>query len=171
MKKILTLAAISALSFSLSACGIKALDPKPVPLNGAHLGQMALDPTAMPNSFKVCGTDVSDFKTSLRNGFDYISGHGEVAPVVAPEQATSTLHLDSLEILCLGDKFVKGSIITFNFGFTWEFKDGSKFTQSATIVGASEEGPKEALRSAIENMYNYAFSSYLSKLNLGENYQ
>ena len=171
MKKFLTLAAIATLSFSLSACGIKALDPEPVPLSGPHLGQMALDHTAIPNNLKVCGKDVSDFKTSLRNGFDYISGHGETVAVVSPEQATSTLRLDSLDVVCLGDKFVKGDVITFNFKFTWKFKDGSEFTQSATAIGASEDGVKDALRSAIENMYNYAFSAYLSKLNLGANVQ
>ena len=166
-KKFLALAAIAVMGLSVSACGIKALDPEPIPLSGPHLGQMALDHTAIANTLKVCNKDVSDFKTSLRNGFDYISGHGETVAVVAPEQATSTLRLDSLEVTCLGDKFVKGNIITFNFKFTWKFKDGSEFSQGASVIGASEGSVKESLRVAIENMYNYAFSAYLSKLNLG----
>ncbi len=170
MKKTLFLLAATALiGFSTTACGIKAVDPEPIPLTKPHLGDMALDVTAIPNDFKVCGKSVSEFKQSLRNGFDYMSGNGKVAHVVAPEQATSTLIFNSLETSCLGDGFVDGSVITFNFEYTWKFKDGSEFKQSASVVGASTGGPKEALRIGIQNVYNYAFSSYLTKLNLGAN--
>ena len=48
-----------------------------------------------------------------------------------------------------------------------ELQDGSEFSQSTTIAGGSEDGPKDALKIAIENMYNFALSAYLSKLNLG----
>ena len=166
MKKLFTLAAIATLGFSLSACGIKTLEPEPVPLAGPHLGKMALDHTAIANELNVCGKKVSDFKTSLRNGFDYVSGNGEVAAVVAPEQADSTLRLDSLELSCLGDKLVKGSIITLKFKFAWKYKDGVELSQEATAIGASEDGVKDALRLAIENMYNYAFNAHLTKMNL-----
>ena len=62
---------------------------------------------------------------------------------------------------------VEGAVVTFKFKFTWSFKDGSEFSQSTTIAGGSEDGPKDALKIAIENMYNFALSAYLSKLNLG----
>lgn len=170
MKKTIFLTAATALlGLSMNACGIKAVDPEPVPLTKAHLGDMALDITAIPSDFQVCGKKVSEFKQSMRNGFDYMASNGKVAAVVSPEQATSTLVFNSLETTCLGDGFVDGSVITFNFEFTWKFKDDSEFKQSAKIVGASTDGPKEALRIGIQNMYNYAFSSYLTKMNLGAN--
>ena len=167
MKKLFTLAAIATLSFALSACGIKAFEPEPVPLGGPHLGKMALDHTAIANTLTVCGKDVSDFKTSLRNGFDYVTSNGEVAAVVAPEQADSTLRLDSLDVSCVGDKLLKGNIVTFDLKFTWKYKDGSELSHTATIIGASEDGVKDALRDAVENMYNFAISTHLRKMNLG----
>lgn len=166
MKKFLTLAATALVAFSVSACSIKAVEPEPVPLSGAHLGKMALEHTAIPNTLNICGEEVSDFKTSLRNGFHYIAG--ETIPITTPEEATSTLYIDSLETTCLSDKFVNGSVITFKYSFTWKFKDGSAFSQSAVIPGASEGGVEDALIDAIENMYNFAFSAYLSKLNLSD---
>ncbi len=166
MKKILlTVALTSLMAFSVSGCGIKALEPEPVPLSGQHLGKMALEHTAIANTLNVCGKDVADFKTTLRNGFNYIAG--EIVPITSPEEATSTLRLDSLEVSCLGDKFLKGNVITFKFKFTWLFKDGSEFSQTATITGASEGSVKDALADAVEGLYNFAFSAYLSKLNLG----
>jgi hypothetical protein len=168
-KTILLTAATVFLGLSMNACGIKAVDPEPIPLTKAHLGEMALDITSIPNDFQVCGKKVSEFKQSMRNGFDYMASNGKVASVVSPEQATSTLIIDSLETTCLGDGFVDGSVIIFNFEFTWKFKDGSEFKQGTKLVGASTDGPKAALRIGIQNMYNYAFSSYLTKLNLGSN--
>jgi hypothetical protein len=166
MKKLFALAATALIALSVSACGIKAVEPQPVPLTGAHLGKMALEHTAIPNTLTVCGEEVTDFKTSLRNGFNYMAG--EIVPITSPEEATSTLYIESLETTCLSDKFVDGSVITFKYNFTWKFKDGSTFSQSAVIPGASEDGVKDALIDAIENMYNFAFSAYLSKLNLGD---
>lgn len=166
MKKFFALAATALLAFSVSACGIKAVEPQPVSLSGAHLGKMALEHTAINNTLTICGEEVTDFKTSLRNGFSYIAG--EVAPITSPEEATSTLYIESLETSCLSDKFVNGSVITFTYKFTWKFKDGSSFSQTASVPGASDGSVKDALINAIENMYNFAFSAYLSKLNLGE---
>ncbi len=134
-------------------------------MSGAHLGKMALEHTAIPNTLNLCGKEVSDFKTSLRNGFNYIAG--DIVTVTSPEEATSTLRFDSLEPSCLGDKFVQGSIVTFKFKFTWLFKDGSEFSQTATIAAGSESSVKAALVEAIEGMYDFAISAYLSKLNLG----
>ena len=166
-KTILFTAATALLGLSLNACGIKAVDPEPIPLTKAHLGEMALDITAIPNDFQVCGKAVSEFKQSMRNGFDYMASNGKVAAIVSPEQATSTLIFNSLQTTCLSDGFVDGSVIIFDFEFVWKHKDGSEFKQATKLVGASTDGPKEALRIGIQNIYNYAFSSYLSKMNLG----
>lgn len=166
MKKLFALAATALIALSVSACGIKAVEPEPLALTGAHLGSMALEHTAIPNTLKICGEEVTDFKTSLRNGFNFIAG--ETIPITSPEEATSTLVLESLETTCLGDKFVDGNAITFRYNFTWKFKDGSTFSQSAVVIGASDGSVKDALINTIENMYNFAFSAYLSKLNLSE---
>ena len=166
MKKMLKMMlGMAVLTFSLTGCGISALEPEPVPLSGAHLGKMALDITAVDNTMTICGKSVEDFKQTMRNGFNYIAG--EDIAVTTPEQATSTLRIDSLEATCLDDKFVKGDIITFRYKFTWKFSDGSEFSQAAVVPGASESSVKDALNNAVENLYNFAFSAYLSKLNLG----
>lgn len=164
-KALLSVAIASIFALSMNGCGIKAVEPEPVPLSAPHLGKMALEHTAITNTLNICGKEVTDFKTSLRNGFNYIAG--DIVTITSPEEATSTLRLDSLDVSCLDDKFVKGSIVTFNFKFTWSFKDGSEFSQSATISGGSESSVKAALVEAIENMYDFAISAYLSKLNLG----
>ena len=174
-KTFITMAATAILGLATIACGssketeIKAVNPEPVPLTKAHLGEMALEVTAIPNVLKICGKEIKDVKTSLRNGFDYISGNGTVAPVVAPEQATATLVFHKLDTACVGSSFVNGHVITFNFEYTWKFKDGSELKQTASVIGASQASLKDAISNGIQDMYNFAFSSYLTKLNLAEN--
>ena len=171
-KSLLAFLMTSLLAFSVSACGISTLEPEPVPLSQktAPFGkQVALDETAVPSTFDLCGKEVTNFKESIRNGFKHIAGPEDgTITVTSAEQAISTLRIDSLEASCLGDKFVEGAVVTFKFRFTWKFKDGSEFSQETTIAGGSEGGPKKALKQAIENMYNFALSAYLSKLNLGQ---
>ena len=170
MKKLLMLAVAGLIGFTMSACGtISVVKPEPVPLSGPHLGKMALDHTAVSNTINVCGSEVTDFKTSLRNGFDYIAGKEII--VTSPEQATSTLRIDALDASCLDDKFVDGSIITIKFKYTWKFNDGSEFSQEATIPGGSQSSVEDALIDAVEGMYNFVFASYLNKLNLGASVQ
>lgn len=170
-KSILAFLMTSLLAITVTGCGIKTLNPEPVPLSQktAPFGKkIALNETSVPSTFNLCGKEVTNFKESVRNGFKHIAGpeDGTIA-ITSSEEAVSTLRIDSLEANCLGDKFVEGAVVTFKFKFTWSFKDGSEFSQSTTIAGGSEDGPKDALKLAIENMYNFALSAYLSKLNLG----
>ena len=164
-KTILTLAAIATLGLGLSACSISAVEPEPIPLSKAHFGKMALDHTAISNTLNLCGTEVKDFKESLRNGFNYIAG--KEIPIVSPEEATSVLVLDSLDATCIGSNYLKGNIVTFKFSFTWKFQNGMKNQGvDVTVSGASESSVKKALIAAIENMYNYTLSAHLSNLDL-----
>lgn len=162
-KALLTLAALAGSAMLFNACAISELKPEPVPLQASDLAHFSVDNSAIADQFSVCGEKVKDFQATLRNGFNYAANFGDNAAVVNASKAQSTLNLRSLEMSCIGKDKLQGYIITAKAEVSWKIDNGAETIYPIVVYGASEKSVKNALLNLVSEMYNAAFSTYLTQ--------
>lgn len=161
-KTLLTLSALAAAALSINACAISELKPEPVPLKAADLAHFTVDNSAVQDQLSVCGEKVKDFKATLRNGFNYAAHHGEDASVVSADKVQSLLTIRSIEMTCIGQDKVDGYVITGKADVSWKIDNGAETIYPITVIGASEKSVEKALDALVSQLYNAAFSTYLT---------
>ena len=161
-KALLTLSTLAVAALSLNACAISELKPEPVPLKAADMAHFTVDNSAIADQFSVCGEKVKDFKATLRNGFNYAAHHGDNASVVSAEKAQSLLNIRSLDMSCIGQDKLKGYLITGKAEISWKIVNGAETIYPITVIGASEKSVEKALDALVGQLYNAAFSTYLT---------
>ena len=161
-KTLLSFAALSLTALGLNACSISALNPEPVPLAATDMAHFTIDNSAIPAEGTVCGEKYKKFNETLRNGFNYAANQGENASVVGANVSQSQLTMRSLEMTCLGkDKFA-GYIITGKVEYSWKTDQGPETIWTATVVAGSEKSVEKALGKLVADIYDHAFSTYVT---------
>lgn len=161
-KSLLAVAALAGSAMLFNACAISEMKPEPVPLKAADMAHFTVDNSAIADQFTVCGEKVKDFQATLRNGFNYAANHGDNAAVVNASKAQGMLNLRSLEMECIGQDKLNGYIITGKASISWKIDNGAETIYPLVVYGASEKSVEKALNNLVTQVYNAAFTTYLT---------
>ncbi len=161
-KSILALAALAGSALLFNSCAISEMKPEPVPLKAADMAHFTVDNSAIADQLNVCGEKVKDFQATLRNGFNYAANFGDNAAVVSAAKAQSTLVLRSLEMTCIGTDKLNGYVITGKADVSWKIDNGAETIYPVVVYGASEKSVEKALNNLVSQLYNAAFTTYLT---------
>ena len=162
-KSLLALAALAGSALLMNACAISEMKPQPVPLKASDMAHFSVDNSAIADQLAICGEKVKDFQATLRNGFNYAANFGDNAAVVNANKVQSTLVLRTLEMTCLGEDKVQGYIITGKADVSWKIDNGPETIYPVVVYGASEKSVEKALNNLVAELYNAAFSTYLTQ--------